>query len=678
MGPVTRRRRRAFPRPKMAVVPIAGGTRRLRALALRQLPALVLAGIAVVLFSDRLRGLDTAAILDALGRVSPAGAGAAAGLAALSFAAVARYDVLVHRLLATGQDAAAARRAGFAATAISQTTGFGLVVGTLVRLRLMPGLSLQLAAAITAAAALLFLAGWSVVTAAAVVALPSEATRHLAPLALAILAAVPLMLAASLLSPEPRLGRRSLRLPPPGVLLALVGLAAIDTVAAGLCLWSLLPPDAAVLLPALLPAFLLAYGAGLVSGAPGGIGAFEVTLLALLPDTPAEPLFAGLLAWRVVYHAGPAIVGAFPLFRNPAVPHADAATAARPVPTAACGELPAATARILAGAERAEFGLARQSDKAVLPCGSGGTVVARAGHTLAMIGPPSGPRCETAAIDALEGAARAEARRPCLYKAPPRLAAVARARGWAVAPVALEAVLDPQAFDLSLPRFRQLRRKLKRAAGADVEVRCMHPDTLDWTATDRIAADWAVAHGGERGFSMGRYTRGYMRGQRIYVASRGDETLGFVTLHEGRTEWTLDLMRARATAPDGTMHALVAAAIRDARVAGLRRLSLAAVPHPALAGHLERVARWLRRADTSRGLTRFKEAFAPRWAILHVAAPTRVSLMLASVDLIRAIHLPQPLPVRHACPPPLQTETEPSPVAVLATSLTPTARPDAA
>lgn len=617
------------------------GPVRLRALAARQLPLLILAGLAVALFSDRLRGLDTAALLDALGRVSAGGAVAAIGFAVLSFAAVARYDVLVHRLLATGQDEPAARRAGFAATAISQTTGFGLLVGTLVRLRLMPGLPLGLAAAVTATAAFLFLGGWAVVTSAAVVALPSEATRELAPLALAVLACCPLLLAASLLMPQVRFAGRSLRLPPPDVLLALVGLAAVDTLASGLCLWSVLPPGTDMYLPSLLPAFLVAYGAGLVSGAPGGIGAFEITLLALLPGIPVEPLLAGILAWRLAYYAGPALVAAAQLLRSPlAPPRSDRKV---PIPTLVCGVLPAQAARALARAGRAEFGLVRQSDKAFLALDHGGAVVARAGHTLALIGTPSDPGCDKAAIDALASAARAEARRPCFYKASARLAVAARARGWAVAPVALEGIVDPLDFDLAVPRYRQLRRKLKKAAEAGIEVRRAYCDMLDWSATDRIAAEWAVPRGGERGLSMGRYARGYLRAQRVYVAYRGDTPLAFVTLHEGRKEWTLDLMRALSDAPDGTMHALVAAAIVDARAAGLRRLSLAAIPHPTLDGVGARLARLLGRADPASGLSRFKQAFAPRWEPVYCAASSRAALVLAGIDLLRAIHHPPPL-----------------------------------
>jgi phosphatidylglycerol lysyltransferase len=641
---------------------------RLRALAIRQLPVLILAGFAVALFSDRLRNLDAAALLDALGRVTAGGAAVALALAALSFAAVARYDALVHRLLATGQREAVARRAGFAATAISQTTGFGLLVGTLVRLRLMPGLTLGLAVAVTAAAAALFLGGWAVVTATAVVALPSEATRHFAPLALAVLAIVPLALAASFLLPQVRVAGRVSRLPPPGILLALIGLAAVDTLAAALCLWSLLPPGSGVLLAALLPAFLVAYGAGLVSGSPGGIGVFEVTFLALLPGIPAEPVLAGILAWRLVYYAGPALLAGLLLVRATAEPASEEQDMANPIPTQACGAPAAPALRAMVRAPRAEFGLVRQSDKAFLPLGPGGAVVARAGHTLALIGAPSDTGCYGMAIDALTVAAQAEARRPCFYKAPARLAAGARARGWTVAPVALEGFVDPRAFDPATPPFRQLRRKLKKAADVGVEVRRVDADTVDWSAADRIAADWSEARGGERGLSMGRYARDYVRAQLIFMAYRDADPVAFITLHQGRAEWALDLMRSKGDAPDGTMQALIAAAIAQAREAGLRRLSLAAIPHPALEDYLSRLARMLHRTDPAGGLARFKQGFAPRWEPVYCAAPSRPALVLCAFDLLRAIDRPPRLASSAEAPPcdrinhALATSAIPSPV----------------
>ncbi len=60
----------------------------------------------------------------------------------------------------------------------------------------------------------------------------------------------------------------------------------------------------------MLPAVVIAIGAGLLSGAPGGIGAFELVLLALLPGAGEAALIAGILAWRLVYFVAPALIAA--------------------------------------------------------------------------------------------------------------------------------------------------------------------------------------------------------------------------------------------------------------------------------------------------------------------------------------------------------------------------------
>lgn len=100
-------------------------------------------------------------------------------------------------------------------------------------------------------------------------------------------------------------------------------------------------------------------------------------------------------------------------------------------------------------------------------------------------------------------------------------------------------------------------------------------------------------------------------------------------------------MRSGANAPDGTMHALVHAAITHAASHGRTRLSLASVPADparARARALERVLRHaLLRASGGPGLVQFKSAFAPRFEPLYIAAPSIAGLALASADLALAV-----------------------------------------
>ena len=47
----------------------------------------------------------------------------------------------------------------------------------------------------------------------------------------------------------------------------------------------------------------------MLSGAPGGVGPFELVLFSLLPSVPTPDLIAGIVVFRALYYAGPALIG---------------------------------------------------------------------------------------------------------------------------------------------------------------------------------------------------------------------------------------------------------------------------------------------------------------------------------------------------------------------------------
>lgn len=593
--------------------------------ALRHVLPLGLMALFVLALREKAAALDLAAVGAALAAVSALQWLAALAATAASFAALAQYDVLIHRQLATALPERQVSHAGAAAIAISQTLGFGLVTGALVRWRMLPGISLGLATRITALVALAFLAGWAVVTALVVAALLPGARLP----ALLLLAGVAALAGLAFWRPELRLFGRVLRLPPLALALRIVGLAALDTAAAALALWLLLPGgvEAGAVL---LPAFLLALGAGMLSGTPGGVGAFELALLGLLPDQPAEPLLAAVLAWRVVYFALPAALGVLAMARPAASAPRRLAQLRRggPVPDA----------------PRAEIGLLAQGEHALLlaPGGAPAWLLAETGQTVTALLDPLAPGDM---LPALRRLAVERGRVPCLYKIGARSAVQARAAGWTVLPVAREAVIDPARFALDSPAHAGLRRKLRHAAKAGVTVTSVPPSgPLPGVQMAALAEAWAKARGGERGFSMGRYAPGYVAGQHCVLAWQAGRLVAFASFHAGRREWVLDLMRSGAGLPDGTMQALVAEAIAQAARAGVPRLSLAAVP-PDAAGLRGLPARFWRLATRRPcGLVQFKAGFAPRWQPLYIAAPGPAALALAAADIARAIRHPPPLP----------------------------------
>lgn len=532
-----------------------------------------------------------------------------------SFWAIGHYDVIAHRWLGTGIPKAQARRAGLAAIAISQTTGFGIVTGALVRWRCLKGLNAWQATRISLTVSLSFLCAWAVLCAAGVTltggALVTQPILRIgAGLGLGGLA-LGLIFRKELGLPEaPRLTGWNM-----GVLLMW---AALDTALAAFALWVVLPaanlPDPATF----YVIYLLALGAGMLSSAPAGLGAFELTILFLLPGVDGAELLAGLLAYRIIYFAGPALLGLAHTIR----PQRHIAP-----PTLQDRRMTDLPGLIDAGAP-ADWALARQGAAlATHGMSPAGWLYRDLGWLRVTIGPPFGgasPRDFARFSDAA-------CMTPVCYKVDANTAGAARAMGWRVLRTAQEAIIDTRHWRLDTPGRRQLRRKLRHAEKAGVRIiRAAHPLPLDQMRA--LADEWVTAHGAERGFSMGRFEAGLLADQAVFLAVRGTTLLGFVTFHVARPGWSLDLMRHLSDLPDGAMHALVTAGINAAADAGAARVSLAAVP--------DLPGRRLGFGTEARGLRQFKQSFDPFWQSRFLCAPNLWSLIFTGCAIGYAIHRP--------------------------------------
>jgi phosphatidylglycerol lysyltransferase len=603
----------------------------------RQLLPFLLAFGLIWYLSRHLASIDPDLVASELSTITPLQWLLAVLATGLSFWAVGRYDAVLHRQFGSTVAPSQARRAGIVAIALSQTVGMGLFTGALIRWRMLPGLSLWQCTQLSIAVALSFLAGWAVVAAVAVLIFPVN-VPWLAPLAVPVLCLAVLVLAASLLVPA-QLVRLSL--PPFRSLIRILALAAVDTGAAALA-FAVLVPEASHLSPALLvPAFLVALGVGLATGTPGGVGPFETMLLTLLPVAEPESLLAGILAFRLVYYALPALLAAGVAIIGPR-----AAAPVVPAPLICPGHPPL---HLLAKAN-AEAQLVHQgpfrlwSDRS----GQSGWLVAETALSLVTLGDPVGA-APLISYDAPRHLAQTRDRGLAHYKCSARTAVHLRRSGYRLVRTGAEAWIDPARFTLDTPNRASLRRHLRKAERAGIRCEPHKGPGLPMEDLAAISAAWVARHGAERGFSMGRFHPDHLQGQKLFLARQHGVIVGFASFHATAHHWSLDLMRGSDLAPAGTMQALLVAAIRAAADEGAL-LSLAAVP----AEHSGWLSRLIDRATGAAGLRQFKSAFAPDWRPLYLAAPGRLALVVAALDIANAIARPGPLKQHPARP---RTET---------------------
>tara|TARA_R110002049_G_scaffold23545_6_gene83491 strand:- start:14848 stop:16731 length:1884 start_codon:yes stop_codon:yes gene_type:complete len=597
-------------------------------LALRVALPLSASLVALWFLSQKISASDLGGLLSSLTRITPATLLLAALLTWLSLWAVGRYDVVAHRHLGTDIPHRQAHITGMMAVSLAQTLGFGLFTGALVRWRMLPGLGMADALRLSGFVCLSFLSALAVILALACLTLtPPPGTLAFS---CGVLIALPLLLWVMVRHPTLRLGRFTARAPSLRAGAAILLWATVDTTAAALVLYLLIPgiePGFATF----LPVYLLALGAALLSGAPGGVGPFELVLLGLLPQVPAPDLLAGIVMFRALYYAFPAVLALIGCMRPyPATP-----ARRHPLPQPLCQ------------APRAEVGVIRQNGGRLLYSVSGTVAVWPTAQSLVALSDPLHGKMANL-LTPLQRAARQQNRLACLYKTTARNALAARQAGWCVTHIADEAVLSPANFDLSRPTCRGLRRKLRQAEKAGIIV--TSPPELPLTEMQALDQCWQARRGGARAGTMGRFCGAYVAEQRVFLAHQNDRLVAFVTFHSSRQEWCLDLMRSASDMPDGTNHAMILHALHDAAIADIPRLSLAAVP--ACPVPLNRLTTqlygWLSARHDHAGLRQFKGGFGPRWQPLYAASSTWAWLMLSLLDIALAVHKPGQTPVHNA------------------------------
>ena len=269
-------------------------------------------------------------------------------------------------------------------------------------------------------------------------------------------------------------------------------------------------------------------------------------------------------------------------------------------------------------------------DKSYFFSPSGRSVIAyRTAWTVAIsLGDPVGPG------DELEGLVQSFARfcakrgwRAAFHQASPELLASYTRHGFRVLKIGEEAMVDLERFATQTSRQRCFHRPTHRLQTKGYRVTRRPPpqrgSLLD--EAEEVSRDWLSLPGRrERGFTLGRFDRRYLRRTPLVLATdeRGrivafvNETPG---VRPGVT--TVDLMRHRRDAPNGIMDYLFSELMLCLREDGYRWFSLGLTPLAGVGGGpatglAERVVHEIyehARVFSFKGLRAYKAKFEPVW-----------------------------------------------------------------
>lgn len=243
---------------------------------------------------------------------------AACVLTACSYLALTGYDAVALRQLRVAVPYRTKALASFTSFAISFTLGFPLITAGTVRYWIYSrvGLTAAKVASLTVITGLTFWLGMALVIGIAMVIQPDNITavNRLAGwvnliIGLAILGGMMFYLAwVSRGRRRIRVQGLRLELPGLGLTLSQLALGVVDLCCAAGALFVILPQGHGLDFISFCAAYVLACLLGIASHMPGGIGAFEATMLNAVPAPSAEALLASLLLFRIIYYVGPFIL----------------------------------------------------------------------------------------------------------------------------------------------------------------------------------------------------------------------------------------------------------------------------------------------------------------------------------------------------------------------------------
>lgn len=280
--------------------------------------SLTILALSIVVLARTLTTTNYGALRAAIQATSAEQIALALGFTTCSYLALTGYDYVALKQLRLTVPYRTAALASFTSYAISFTMGFPLITAGAVRYWIysQAGVRPSKVASLTVIAGVTFWLGMALLLGVALTLKSASLAEldHLGrPLNLGLGVGTLTVLVGYLVwvaRGRRRMRIQGLRLELPGLGLSLsqILLGVADLSSAAAVLYALLPPGHGLAFTSFTAVYVFACLLGIASNVPGGIGAFEATILKTVPSPTPEALLASLLLFRVVYYVVPFVL----------------------------------------------------------------------------------------------------------------------------------------------------------------------------------------------------------------------------------------------------------------------------------------------------------------------------------------------------------------------------------
>lgn len=209
-----------------------------------------------------------------------------------------------------------------------------------------------------------------------------------------------------------------------------------------------------------------------------------------------------------------------------------------------------------------------------------------------------------------------------------------------------EALVDLAGFRLESGQSKELRHLYNHGLKEGLSMEIYEAGQAPLEILKNISDQWLVNKNvREKGFSLGRFDREYLKYFKVAVLKRNESVVAFVNLLETdrRQEVSFDLMRYSSQAPKSGMGFLITALIIYYKNLGAKNLSLGMAPLSGLKNAETGTPLLFGRAASFiyenaghfynfKGLRQFKEKFNPVWRPRYVALPRGGQALAALKD----------------------------------------------